>query len=272
MSQDIHFGDSDIEKYRRESFDFASGEVSKRSGPSICGRTRGEDRGVHWDFGYRGFEGPEEKCHRGREVLKREFPKAGEGVFMGAFRHTGYRDFINPEDERSGLLGRKILKRSGSLIWEWITAVDLGQDRKGPYRHFDISDTRSVREKGKSKPCNRKSQNVKVRKHLEEANILKIGFFGSREDRRSGTLHRETRRVIEVIWEVVTWTNIWPRGLIIVIAISTFRYFGDREIKESRTLDINTQEVPKPKITLREKIPVVLEGRVEVKDLWIEKF
>jgi hypothetical protein len=33
----FHIGDSDIGKQRRESFGFATGEVPKRSGPSICG-------------------------------------------------------------------------------------------------------------------------------------------------------------------------------------------------------------------------------------------
>jgi hypothetical protein len=47
-------------------------------------------------------------------------------VLQGAFRHTRYQDFGNPEDERSGLFGRKILKGSGSFIWEWITVIDLG--------------------------------------------------------------------------------------------------------------------------------------------------
>jgi hypothetical protein len=67
-----------------------------------------------------------------------------------------------------------------------------------------------------------------------------------------------------VIWEVVTWTKIWPKGLITMSAISTFRYFGDWEIEESRTLDIRTQGVLGPEILfLGKRSTNVYKGRGE---------
>jgi hypothetical protein len=53
-------------------------------------------------------------------------------------------------------------------------------------------------------------------------------------------------------------------------AISAFRHFGDWRIEKAEVLDIRTQEVLKPEITLWEKIAVIFEVRVEVKDLWIK--
>ena len=67
-----------------------------------------------------------------------------------------------------------------------------------------------------------------------------------------------------VIWEVVTWTKIWPRGLITMSAISAFQYFSDQEIEESRTLNIRTQGVLGPKILFSGKRSMdIYKGRGE---------
>jgi hypothetical protein len=76
----------------------------------------------------------------------------------------------------------------------------------------------------------------------------KSAFRESRRQEVGCFCVEKTPKGTAVIWEVVTWTKIWPRGLITVSAILAFRYFGDREIEESRTLDIRTQGVPGPKI------------------------
>jgi hypothetical protein len=49
-----------------------------------------------------------------------------------------------------------------------------------------------------------------------------------------------------------------------------FGILGIGGIEKAEVLDIRTQEVPKPEITLWENIVVVFEVRVEVKDLWIK--
>jgi hypothetical protein len=73
-------------------------------------------------FEYRGYQRIVKVCCvEIHEILKREFSKAEEEHCRVTrekviFRHTGYRDFKNPEDERFEFLGRKISKISGSLI------------------------------------------------------------------------------------------------------------------------------------------------------------
>jgi hypothetical protein len=80
------------------------------------------------------------------------------------------------------------------------------------------------------------------------SDFWKLAFWESRRQEAGQFCIEKTPKGTAVIWEVVTWTKIWPRGLITVSSISAFRYFGDREIEESRTLDIRTQGVPGPEI------------------------
>jgi len=107
---------------------------------------------------------------------------------------------------------------------------------------------------------NLKSQKEEKVEKQGISTFQKSVFFESPEDRRPGALRRETRKRTAVIWEVVTWTKIWPRGIIFVSAISTFRYFRDWEIEESKTLDISPQEVPKPGITCGKRSRLCLKA------------
>jgi hypothetical protein len=60
-----------------------------------------------------------------------------------------------------------------------------------------------------------------------------------------------------VMEKEVTWTKDWPGANRHGKSISADRHFGCQEIEESRTLDIRTQGVLKPEITVWEKFTVV---------------
>jgi hypothetical protein len=64
--------------------------------------------------------------------------------------------------------------------------------------------------------------------------------------------------------KAVTWTEVWPRGLTTIKAISKDWHFRCCEIEESRKLDIRTRGVPKTEFPFQEKDHSHVGGHGEV--------
>jgi hypothetical protein len=88
--------------------------------------------------------------------------------------------------------------------------------------------------------------------------ILHISFSGIWKTGGQALCVVKPRNRTVVIWKAVTWTRGIALGLNEAKAISANQHFGDRKDEGSRTLDIEKQEIPKPKNI----IPVVKKGMV----------